>query len=253
MLKSLWNQLIPTRSCLQRCILGFCNLPTTTTTRRRLSFHKGNLIEFSLSHSYDFWHYVATPFEVASSPFLPAGEAGHICNTIRQSAPNQHETEGWGYKFTTSSIYIYTIVIWENLEQVSHSHASKNHSLFDSHLIVTPPLHAAPNSPNSPSATRRRKDLQVKGILLQMLARPQGQTVHQHDRRYQMYSPYMTVGQQGPLHHTNEKIALSRSLYATLISDYQTQFTTLIRLKGVFTTKKTLRVLAEKQQSPTGL
>lgn len=150
-------------------------------------------------------------------------------------------------------IYIYTIVIWENLEQVSHSHASKNHSLFDSHLIVTPPLHAAPNSPNSPSATRRRKDLQVKGILLQMLARPQGQTVHQHDRRYQMYSPYMTVGQQGPLHHTNEKIALSRSLYATLISDYQTQFTTLIRLKGVFTTKKTLRVLAEKQQSPTGL
>ena len=111
MLKSLWNQLIPTRSCLQRCILGFCNLPTTTTTRRRLSFHKGNLIEFSLSHSYDFWHYVATPFEVASSPFLPAGEAGHICNTIRQSAPNQHDTEGWGYKFTTSSIYIY-IPLW---------------------------------------------------------------------------------------------------------------------------------------------
>lgn len=105
-------------------------------------------------------------------------------------------------------------------------------------FVSTTSSRRKPNSPNSPSATRRRKDLQVKGMLLQMLARPQGQTVHQHDRRY-ILTLHDSGGTRAPSTYQRKDCLIEKPL-CNLISDYQTQFTTLIRLKGVFTTKKPL-------------
>ena len=102
-------------------------------------------------------------------------------------------------------------------------------------FVSTTSSRRKPNSPNSPSATRRRKDLQVKGMLLQMLARPQGQTVR---RRY-ILTLHDSGGTRAPSTYQRKDCLIEKPL-CNLISDYQTQFTTLIRLKGVFTTKKPL-------------
>lgn len=109
-------------------------------------------------------------------------------------------------------------------------------------FVSTTSSRRKPNSPNSPSATRRRKDLQVKGMLLQMLARPRGQN---GSPTWPEVPNVLTLhdsgGTLGPLQYSNEKIAkIEKPMFATLRSDYQTQFTTLIRLKGVITTKKPL-------------
>lgn len=133
-----------------------------------------------------------------------------MCNEIRQSTPNQHETEGLCYIF-----YIYTLVIKGRISKFLIPMVKKKTLLSHRHVICLHLFTQLPNSPNSPSATRRHRDLQVKGMLLQMIARPQGQTMNQHDPEDPVPFMYGSLTWQcwnPDLSTYQEKMALSRSL-----------------------------------------